>query len=387
MKKAIVIPIYLRVNRPEEIPSSEGVVLAKRAVQSLRLLKDQDFTLILPVCLDPDAGRGESVFPRMDAVLREEFRGLREGKTFLFSSHHLRPLREHMAQKGYPNLSLLLDLKGFSKIRNTGLLLARALSMEAAIFIDNDEVVEDPQYLKTACDYLNQRWNGKLIGGKGGFYINPDGSILLSSPNLWWRFLWNKTKWMNRVWENILASKERLVHSPTLLGGNLALHRHLFTHVPFDPYIPRGEDTDYLINASQMGFCILFDKELKIRHLHPPRTALYFHEELRGDIERFLYERDKMRRGIGIPLAPYPGYFLKWTLYPKAALTSLLLSLDYLRKWEWERGAASLGLLRDLFRKRNGTWMRYLTFCADWEKAMEKIQEQRPDQLLEQGWV
>jgi hypothetical protein len=28
-----------------------------------------------------------------------------------------------------------------------------------------------------------------------------------------------------------------------------------------------------------------------------------------------------------------------------------------------------------------------LTFCADWEKAMEKIREERPDKLLEQSWV
>jgi hypothetical protein len=387
MKKAIVIPIYLRLNYPEEVSSSEGVILAKRAIQSLRLLKDQDFTLILPVCFDLTGGGDEGAFAGMDTILRKEFGGLREGKTFLFSSRHLRPLREYMAQGDFRDLPLLLDLKGFSKIRNTGLLLALALSMDAVIFIDNDEVVEDPHYLKIACDYLNQRWNGKLIGGKGGFYLNPDDGILLPSPNLWWRVLWDKTKWMNRVWENILASKDRLVHSPMLLGGNLVLHRHVFSKIPFDPYIPRGEDTDYLINASQMGFCILFDKELKIKHLHPQRTDVYFHEELRLDIERFLYERDKVRRGIGISLDPYPGYFLKRTLYPKALFTSLLLAVDYLRKREWKKGLECIDLLRFLFRKRDRTWLKYLTFCADWEKAMEKIREERPDKLLEQSWV
>ena len=43
----------------------------------------------------------------------------------------------------------------------------------------NDEVVEAPQYLKIACEYLNERWNGKVVAGKGGFYVNPDGTILL----------------------------------------------------------------------------------------------------------------------------------------------------------------------------------------------------------------
>ena len=60
---------------------------------------------------------------------------------------------------------------------------------------------------------------------------------------------------------------------------------------------------------------------------------------MRGDIERFLYERQKAKAGLTIDLDPYPGYFLTWTLYPKAILTSVLLSLDYLAKGEWERGA------------------------------------------------
>ena len=54
MKKAIIIPVYLRLNAPEELPHSEGVELAKRAVESLKVLNDQDFTLILPVCFDTE---------------------------------------------------------------------------------------------------------------------------------------------------------------------------------------------------------------------------------------------------------------------------------------------------------------------------------------------
>jgi len=387
MNKAIIIPVYLRLNRPEELPDSEGLALTRRAIESLKILEDQDFTLILPVCFDLVGGEEEGSWIEMDGFLRQTLQNLRARKIFLFSSYRLKTLRKYLDQKGFRSLSPLIDLKGFSKIRNTGLLLAQALSMEIAIFMDNDEIVENPHHLKVACEYLNQRWNGKLISGKGGFYLNPDGEILLPSPNLWWRFPWNKTKWMNRVWENILASRDRLVYSPMLLGGNLVLHRHLFSRIPFDPYIPRGEDTDYLINASQMGFCIFFDKDLRIKHLHSQRTDIYFHEELQWDIERFLYERDKVRRGISIPLDPYPGYFLKWTVYSKAMFTSLLLGIDYLRKREWKKGLECIDLIRLIFQKRDRTWLKYLTFCASWEKATQRIQEERPDKLLEQGWV
>jgi glycosyltransferase involved in cell wall biosynthesis len=300
------------------------------------------------------------------------------------SSYNLKTLRRYLDQKGFGTVSSLTDLKGYSKVRNAGLLIAAMLSVDVVIFIDNDEVVEDANFLQIACEYLNQEWNGKVVNGKGGFYINPDGTILLPPQHLWWRFMWNKTKWMNRVWENILSAEERLVLPRMLLGGNLALHRHLFNHIPFDPFIPRGEDTDYLINAIQLGFSLLFDKKLRIRHLHPERTEAFFLEELRGDIERFLYERQKAKAGLSIDLHPYPGYFLTWTLYPKALLTSILLSLDYLAKGEWEKGAECISHLGLLFQKRGGVWSNYLKFKADWERVMKEIQDNRINRILEE---
>ncbi len=223
--------------------------------------------------------------------------------------------------------------------------------------------------------------------GKGGFYVNSNGMILLPSQYLWWRFLWNKTKWMNRVWEKILSSKDRLVPSPLLLGGSLVLHRNLFNHVPFDPYIPRGEDTDYLINATQLGFCLLFDKQLRIKHLHPQRTENFYQEELRGDIERFLYEREKTKVGLSMNLDPYPGCFLKWTLYPKAVLTSLFLSLDYLGRKEWRKAKESFANLNSIFQKRNEGWLNYLRFRRDWEMMMKEIRTQGMNDILKCCWV
>jgi len=387
MKKAIIIPIYLKLSEPEDLPYLEGLRIAKRALKSLRILEDQDFTLILPVCFDLIGGDKEGSFSKMDKLLRKELKNLGLEKTLIFSSQHLGQLREYLEQMNFRNFYSLIDLKGFSKIRNTGLLLAQALSMDVAIFIDNDEVVENPQHLKIACEYLNEKWNGKVVFGKGGFYVNPDDTILLPPQRLWWRFLWNKTKWMNQTWERILSSKDRLVPSPILLGGNLVLHRHLFCSVPFDPYIPRGEDTDYLINANQLGFSLLFDKELRIKHLHPQRTEVYFLEELRGDIERFLYERKKTKVLSTLDLDPYPGYFLRWTLYPKTIITSLFLSLDYLGKKEWKRAKESLFNITLFFRERDEGWLKYLKFRRDWERMMGKIQRVGISEILRSCWV
>jgi len=387
MNKAIIIPVYLRLNRPEDLSDSEALNLAKRAIESLKVLEDQDFTLILPVCFDLAGGVSEDAFLEMDQFVREEVKAIRQERTLIFSSHHLKNLREFLYQREFREFSLYIDLKGFSKIRNVGLLLAQSLAMDVAIFIDNDEVVEDPNYLKIACEYLGRRWDGKEVLGKGGFYLNPDGSILVPSRGPWWRFFWNKTKWMNRVWERILSSKDRLVPSPMLLGGNFVLHRYLFRSVPFDPYIPRGEDTDYLINASQLDYCLLFDKQLQVKHLHPQRTEIFFQEELRGDIERFVYEREKTKIGLNVDLNPYPGYFLKWSLYPKALLTSFFLGLDYLGRGEWQKAWESTGNLRLFFKEKHGGWFDYLRFRTDWERVMSEIQKEGLNKLLEFCWV
>jgi len=387
MKKTIVIPIYLKLHRQEALSTSEGLRLAKRAIESLKHLEDQGFTLILPVCVDVAGEVSEDAFSQMDQFVREEVKAIRPERTLIFSSHQLKSLKEYLFQKNFKNFSHLIDLKGFSKIRNVGLLLAQSLAMDVAIFIDNDEVVEDPNYLEIACEYLGGKWDGKEVVGKGGFYLNPDGSILVPSQEPWWRFFWNKTKWMNRVWEKILSSEDRLVPSPMLLGGNLILHRYLFRSIPFDPYIPRGEDTDYLVNASQLGFSILFDKQLRIKHLHPKRTEVYFLEELQGDIERFLYEREKVKEGLAINLDPYPGYFLKWTLYPKALLTSFLLSLDYLMRGEWEKAWKCINNIQLLLRGGEGGWLKYLKFRADWERVMEEVQKEELNPILKSCWL
>jgi len=420
MKKAIIIPVYLRLTEPDDLLDLQEVRLTGRAIESLRILDDQDFSLVLPVCTDMDGEEKEGDLAEVDRLLKDEVGRLRKENTLIFSSHHLKDLQEFLRQRDLRNFYPLIDLKGYSKIRNTGLLLAQATAADVAVFIDNDEVVEDPAFLNIACEFLNDRVNGKRLQGKGGFYVNGDGNILLPPQRLWWKFLWNKTRWMNRVWESILSSQDRLVSSPILLGGNLTLHRTLFRHVPFDPYIPRGEDTDYLINASQLGYGLLFDRELRIRHLHPERTEAYFQEELRGDIERFLYERRKVnpvrnssgrlnpagiilecnpaaeQRGIisngvnvgpRMALDPYPGRFLNWTLYPRAILSSFFLGLDYLGKGQWRKAGECMKNLQLFFHTEDGGWVKYLRFRADWERAMEIIQREGMDELLEGCWI
>jgi len=77
MKKAIIIPIYLRLSRPEELSDSEGMRLAKRAIESLNILEDQGFTLVIPVALNLSEEDEEEALLEADRSLGEEVGHLR----------------------------------------------------------------------------------------------------------------------------------------------------------------------------------------------------------------------------------------------------------------------------------------------------------------------
>ena len=83
-----------KIKKPEELPDLEGLRLAKRAIKSLKILKDQDFTLILPVCFDQIGEDGEIFLLEMDRLLREELKTLGLQRTLIFSSQHLDQLKK-----------------------------------------------------------------------------------------------------------------------------------------------------------------------------------------------------------------------------------------------------------------------------------------------------
>jgi hypothetical protein len=54
-----------------------------------------------------------------------------------------------------------------------------------------------------------------------------------------------------------------------------------------------------------------------------------------------------------------------------------------LGKKEWKRAKECLSNINLFFQERNGGWLRYLKFRADWEMAMGKIQKEGMNELLE----
>lgn len=183
---------------------------------------------------------------------------------------------------------------------------------------------------------------------------------------------------MSETIKKTFDTRDRLVESPIILGGDLVLHRNLFFKIPFDPLIPRGEDIDYLINSKRLGFSIFFDKNLRVRHLHPERTFAFRKEELKGDIKRFLYEREKIK-GSNISLNPYPEYFLKKTLPLKIMVTIQLFTIHLFMKLKIADAIDVISYKNLLSQRWDNAWQEYLKFQKNWERLMDFITKNRLD--------
>lgn len=372
----IIVPTYIRVKKPMEIPDAEGVLLLKRAMESLKVLESDKFSVIAVFCIDTPSWEDE-----FDKALRKTVSDFSVNfPVVIFTEKNLKSICEYLVEKGYHNAAGNLRTCGYPNIRNCGLMVANALGAEAIIFMDNDELVDDKYFLKAAGEYLNEEYKGVKVHGKSGFYASEKGEVAEATPFHWWQIFWNKGRLMAETMKKILDAEERLVESTIILGGNLVLHRNLFAKVPFDPLIPRGEDIDYLINSRRLGFNILFDRHLRIKHLHPERTIVFRKAELKGDIERFLYEREKLR-GSGISLTPYPGYFLDGTLKLKAILTIYLFALHFLSRLGIKDAVEILNLKNLLSLRWNNAWLEYLEFQKEWVRLMNFITENRGDLL------
>jgi hypothetical protein len=84
-----------------------------------------------------------------------------------------------------------------------------------------------------------------------------------------------------------------------------------------------------------------------------------------------------------VNLDPYPGYFLRWTVFPKAGLTSIFLGLDYLSKGEWSKAGECIANIGLLFQGERDGWLKYLRFKEDWEKVTDILDKNGMDGVLE----
>ena len=345
MKATMVIPSYWTRERnagwqkgdavydhPTPL-DSEGTL--RRALQSTAVLEDKDFQLVV-IAVPTAEDIAERVEKRV-ADLMKEVQPRLDVELLLFGPSHLARVHERLMGAGKKEYRELLQLRGYSNVRNLCLFIPHILESDIAVLIDDDEVFEDPHFMVKAREFIGRPFGGTMVNAVAGYYLQPDGQYLLNKPYKPWMRFWDKYPKMDEAFEIVIGSEPRLKETPFVFGGNMIVHRNLFTQVPFDPHVTRGEDIDFLINAKMYGFHFFLDNQLAIKHLAPPKSHPTW-MQLREDIYRFVYERAKIesqREVHGMirvhpeDFNPYPGCFFGRDLEEKIDGACKLLSDEY----------------------------------------------------------
>ncbi|MCD5401991.1 hypothetical protein LR013_05335 [candidate division NPL-UPA2 bacterium] len=292
---------------------SEGTLL--RAIQSIEILRDKDFRLVIIAVANAEDIEAQ-VEEKVANIIKSASAAIGV-EVLLFGPSRLQQVHELLinneGKKEYINL---LELRGYSNIRNLCMFIPHILGSEVAVLIDDDEVFEDPKFMSKAKEFMGRNIEGRPVNAVAGYYLQPHGGYRLKKSYRPWMKYWDQHDRMNEGFDKVIGTEPRLKETPFVFGGNMVIHRNLFI-VPFDPRVSRGEDIDFLINARMFGFTFFLDNQLSIRHLPPAKTHLTW-MQLREDIHRFIYERAKIEHQKEIEgmtrvhpedFDPYPGCF------------------------------------------------------------------------------
>ncbi len=356
----------------------------QRLLDSLAILEDRNFqVIILGIATAEDIQ--EDVEKKLSAMIEESSPVV---DTRLFSYSHLRAVHSHLHKHQMDELVPLLQLDGYSNVRNLCVFVPHLLGSDVAVLIDDDEVFEDPGFMHKALEYVGSEFEGEKVLAVAGYYLNPDGDFSLNREISPWMTYWNKIDSMNRAFAQIIASEPRLKETPFAFGGNLVLHRDLFMRVPFDPTIPRGEDIDFLINARMFGYTPFLDNQLSIKHLAPPKSYPLW-RRTREDILRFVFEKRKLDTQTPLPgmtrvspedLDPYPGEFLKPDLEEMIFRSNQMIAMDYQLQGDREGVKESMHnifLAHSCLRSQDDPFQDLVKLQKKWERLMQHFDEEK----------
>jgi hypothetical protein len=357
MKTVILIPTYWTREKEKGVkwsdvphdhptPIDETGTL-KRAVLSLDGLDDRDFTLIVTAAASSESSK-EMVDKRVKEILKRCCP--RDIDAYLFTHPHLDLLEGLFKDNGGTEFLRLVDIHGYSNMRNLSLIIAQILDADILVSIDDDEYINDPEFLRKAKENIGKKVDGTVVEGVTGYYVDPSGDYHVDSNSGEWTKYWNKMDAMNRAFEMFISGGPRLKRASWALGGCMVHGRNLMEKIPYDPLIQRGEDVDYLINARMFGLDLFMDNELRIVHA-PPAKPHPIWRRLMIDSFRFVYERQKLlsQKETVVraeDLDPYPGEFLKSDLDEKIKNASKALSEEYLKDGDEEAAEIALEIPR-----------------------------------------
>lgn len=297
---------------------------------------------------------------------------------FVMGSAEIGSLFRRLEQLELASMIPALEIDGYGAARNLGLIAAAVHGAEATVFLDDHEVIDDEDFLETALFGVGHPIaTGGHLYAKSGFYVDEEGRWTHSNPVSWTDLVWRQDDAFNRALGETMKPP-RLQRAKMAFGGCMIIHRDMYTKIAFDPWITRGEDTDYVINARMHGADIYMDDTWKVRKNIASRVnpALKF----RHDVYRFVYEHRKLefaksqvdlRQITPKSLMPFPGMFIDSTIAVRAFVTGILRAIVGPNRGIYF--STGLHAVREASDYARANCANYFTFQRAWAYTMERL--------------
>ena len=273
-----------------------------------------------------------------------------------------------------------VSLRGYGAIRNMGLAAAAVLGHDVVVFLDDDEVVLTPDFMDQALYGMGAETRQRLpILAKSGYFYDRSGSPLADTTkktgltSRWWTKRIEFNRWMSKA-----LAGTRISRSNYVCGGCFAVHARAYRRIPFDPYITRGEDLDYLFNMRLFGMDVWFDNVWVVKHMPPKQLEIA--PRFMQNVYRWFYERAKLgaasRKKDLSPvtpasLMPYPGPWIGPGLderVHKTALVRALFTAEHAGYWHIYRHG-----IEEAERYAAEHAKHYLRFQSFWPSIMDGL--------------
>ncbi len=324
------------------------------------------------------AATSSSIEHQAEDRVRDILADFPEIDALVFGPAETGSLHRRLEQLEFADMIPGVSLNGYGAVRNLGLIVTAVLGCDRVVFVDDDQVIDDPAFLKTATEGIGmQLEDGRLVLAKSGFYTDAAGRYQRHVSPHWANMFWRQ----NDAFNDALAfvdAPPRIKASAVAFGGCFALDKDMYMNVSFDPWVVRGEDIDYVLNARMHGGDVFLDGEWSVIH-QPPKLsseALQF----RQDVYRFIYEHRKiefaksqvdLRQVTPESLMPYPGQFLGTSITWRSTVTALLRGISHKEGGRYLRIARLA--LKDAADYARENCQNYFDFQRRWPMLMDRI--------------
>lgn len=201
MTPVVIVPVFISSRNKKEGDSilttydhttaMSQVGELPRLLDSLKNVRDVSHVIILVVA--------EKTVTEPAAIKIERLTmQYSEFNTMVIGADELAVIQKRAEQLGIRNIAHEVSLTSYGAIRNVGLAVAQIFGFDSVIFLDDDEVIEDPDFIHKAMYGMGKLTrSGVPIVVKTGYYINRKGTYLSRHKNYWHDRLWQKGRAFN----------------------------------------------------------------------------------------------------------------------------------------------------------------------------------------------